>query len=86
MIILSNEGITKALSRLGGCAGWSVPLLFPNPKDMFSRFMRPNYISDCCQIIMFVCVNALHPSQEFSFMSGCFWQCSSSDMSPTSDP
>ena len=29
--ILSNKRITKALIRLCGCAGWSVPLLFTNP-------------------------------------------------------
>ena len=30
-MILSNKLITKALIRLQGCAGWSVPLLFANP-------------------------------------------------------
>ena len=32
-IILSNKQKTKALIGLTRCAGWSVPLLFPNPKD-----------------------------------------------------
>ena len=36
-MILSNKGITKVLIRLGGCAGWSVPLLFAISKDWFSR-------------------------------------------------
>ena len=35
-MILSNKRITKALIRQRGCAGWSAPLLFANPKDKFS--------------------------------------------------
>ena len=31
-MILSNEGIKKALIRLRGCAGWSAPMLFVNPR------------------------------------------------------
>ena len=34
----SEKRITKALIRLHGCAGWSAPVLFANPKDRFSRF------------------------------------------------
>ena len=34
-MILSNKGITKALIRLRGCAGWSAPLLFANTEDRF---------------------------------------------------
>ena len=30
--ILYNKRITKSLSRLLGCAGWSAPLLFANPR------------------------------------------------------
>ena len=33
----SNKRITKALIRLRGCAGWSVPLLFANTEDRISR-------------------------------------------------
>ena len=33
---LSNKRITKLLMRMGGCAGWSAPLLFANSKDEFS--------------------------------------------------
>ena len=29
-MLLSEKQITKALIRLSGCAGWSVPLLFAN--------------------------------------------------------
>ena len=37
-IILSNKQITKVLISLRGCAGWSPPLLFPNPRrQVFSR-------------------------------------------------
>ena len=35
-IILSSKRITKALIRLRGCAGWSVPVLFATTKDRFS--------------------------------------------------
>ena len=30
-MILSKKRISKALIRLGGCAGWSAPVLFANP-------------------------------------------------------
>ena len=36
-MILSIKGIVKALISLRGCAGWSAPLLFANPKDRISR-------------------------------------------------
>ena len=37
-MILSKKRITKALIRLRGCAGWSVPVLFTNPqRQVFSR-------------------------------------------------
>ena len=37
-MILPNKWITKALIRLGGCAGWSTPVLFANPwRQVFSR-------------------------------------------------
>ena len=36
-MILSNKRITKALIRVQECEGWSVPLLFTNPEDKFSR-------------------------------------------------
>ena len=32
---LSKKRITKALIRLRGCAGWSVPVFFPNPRRQF---------------------------------------------------
>ena len=34
-MILFNKRITKALIRLRGCAGWSVPVLFATPEDRF---------------------------------------------------
>ena len=43
-MILSNKRITKALISLRGCAGWSAPLLFANPRrQVFLR--RGSYIS-----------------------------------------
>ena len=36
-MILSKKRITKALIRLRGWAGWSVPVLFANPEDRFSH-------------------------------------------------
>ena len=36
-MILSKKRITKALIILRGCASWPAPLMFPNPKDRFSR-------------------------------------------------
>ena len=36
-MILFSKRVTKALIRLRGCAGWSVPLLFANTEDRFSR-------------------------------------------------
>ena len=37
-IILSKTRIIKALIRLRGCAGWSAPVLFANPRrQVFSR-------------------------------------------------
>ena len=36
-MMLSKKRITKALIRLHGCAGWSAPLLFANPRGQVSR-------------------------------------------------
>ena len=42
--MLSKQGITKALIRLRGCAGWSAPLLFANlGRQVFSR-RGPKYM------------------------------------------
>ena len=41
-MLLSKKRTTKALIRLRGCAGWSAPVLFANPrKQGFSR-LGPN--------------------------------------------
>ena len=32
VMTLSNKRITQVLTRLNGCAGWSAPLLFANPR------------------------------------------------------
>ena len=36
-MILYHKRITKELIRLRGCAGWSAPLLFANPRRQFSH-------------------------------------------------
>ena len=37
-MVLSKKRIAKALISLRGCAGWSAPLLFANPRrQVFSR-------------------------------------------------
>ena len=44
-MIPSEKQITKVLIRLRQCAGWSAPVLFPNPRrQVFSR--RGPYVSD----------------------------------------
>ena len=50
-MILSKKRITKALIRLGRCAGWSAPLLFANPrKQFFSR--RGPYNADSSTVLI----------------------------------
>ena len=44
-MILSNKRMTKALIRLRGCAGWSVPLLFANHRRQV--FLRRGPYSIC---------------------------------------
>ena len=36
-MILSKRRITKALISLRGCAGWSAPMLFANPRRQVGR-------------------------------------------------
>ena len=38
---------TKMLIRLHSCAGWSVPLLFANPEDRFSRTKAQIALDTC---------------------------------------
>ena len=42
-MILSKKRITKALIRLCGCAGWSVPVLFANPPRQIFPRRGPNH-------------------------------------------
>ena len=42
-MILSKKRISKALIRLRGCAGWSAPVLFANPRRQVFLATRPNY-------------------------------------------
>ena len=44
-MILLKKRTTKALIRLRGCAGWSAPLLFANPRrQVFSRRGPNNFL------------------------------------------
>ena len=69
-MILYNKRITKALIRLHACAGCSVPLLFINPEDRFSRVVAhmlsviysfPTSDHFCLLLITFA--NSLYPDQ-----------------------
>ena len=47
-MLLFKKGITKGLIKLRGCAGWSVPVLFANPRrQFFSRRGPYDFISFC---------------------------------------
>ena len=47
-MVLSKKRITKALTSLRGCAGWSAHLLFANPKrQVFSR-RGPEFLNLFC--------------------------------------
>ena len=43
-MVLSKTQITKALIRLRGCAGWSVPVLFVNPRRQVFSHRGPSYV------------------------------------------
>ena len=44
-MVLSKQRITEVLTRLRGCAGWSVPLSFANPQiQVFFRQARANLV------------------------------------------
>ena len=46
-MVLSKNQITKALIRLCGCAGWSVPLLFAYPRRRGPYYHLDNPRSNC---------------------------------------
>ena len=54
-MILSNKRIIKALMSLRGCAGWSMPVLFANPRRQVFFRRGPN-----SKILMFS-----HQKQDF---------------------
>ena len=59
-MILSNKQTTKALIRQRGCAGWSAPLLFGNPRrQVFSR-RGPYYF---CYKTEHYCLTLLRPTK-----------------------
>ena len=52
-MVLFKKRMIKALIRLRGCAGWSAPVLFANPRrQVFSRqgpyYVVINVIADTC--------------------------------------
>ena len=64
-MVLSKTRITKALIRLRGCAGWSAPVLFANPrKQVFSRrgpygislLQETSFSSDVLPLVDFVSI------------------------------
>ena len=49
-MILSTKRITKALIRLRGCAGWSAPVLFTNPRRQVFSGCGPYNIRYVCRV------------------------------------
>ena len=67
-MILSKNRITKALIRLGGCAGWFAPVLFATPEDRFSHVEPPLLSCAMLYLLMstadiYIFVNSLEPDQ-----------------------
>ena len=65
-IILSKNRITKALIRLRGCAGWSVPVLFRKPPKTgflasrpISIFQKLNFFFE----VFFTSTNSVNPAE-----------------------
>ena len=54
-MIFSKMRKTKSMIRLGGCAGWSAPLLYPNPEDRFSRD-EPHMSCNIRKTTMWLCL------------------------------
>ena len=71
-MILSIKGITKALIRLRGCAGWSVPVLFPNPRRQVLSCRGP-CSSVCTHVFM---------SQQVNIFTHLSWNQSKRSMCP----
>ena len=53
-MILSIKGITKALIRLGRCAGWSVPLLFANTGRQVFSCRGPYTVKHLFLVVIFI--------------------------------
>ena len=51
--ILSKKRITKALIRQCGCAGWSVPVLFANPRRQIFLASSPNIMASGSDATLF---------------------------------
>ena len=80
----SKKRITKALIRLCGCAGWSAPVLFPNPRrQVFSgrgpydktclchieTTHRNRLASALVQLLCALCLGLMKNSSNFSVIS-----------------
>ena len=52
-MILSNKRVIKALIRLLGCAGWSAPVLFANPRKQIFLRRGPYDITNLLNSIFF---------------------------------
>ena len=61
-MILSKKQIIMALISLCRCAGWSVPLMFANPKDRFShaQLVMDSAIERCSMTKMLQHVNSCY--------------------------
>ena len=75
---LPETRITKALIRLRGCAGWSVPVLFANPEDRFSRVEAQIIQAQChpCSyfFLSFFSLVCLKLAYAKSTVHLCHWQ------------
>ena len=60
-MIFSKKQITKALISLSGCAGWSAPMLFANPKR-FSP-IKAHIVSDSQKFECFINTQLQLPSK-----------------------
>ena len=68
-MILSNKQITKALSRLSGCVGWSAPVLFANPPK--TAFLASRPICHRCCLTNFRYIFNMKPGLEVINLFSC---------------
>ena len=67
-MILSKKQITKALISLPGCADWSAPVLFPNPRRQVflcqGPYVKINKLFELKNVNIFISIN-------FNMCFGC---------------